>query len=267
MRLSHQPYTGSITMKAQFPHFNLHDITLDQIKDTIKSIDIQFIELTTTTLAVGHLVNGYVTVGQSGAVNPAKYNSKIGEEEAIKDLYRKVGDLLAYSKYDRRHQYEQLSLRASANPDTKFMAAMEYLADPVKFLAGVDASIPEPDFDKLFESYEKLNHNCRSWDLNPTPAPAPTGIRLGATYDPHTGILVLRGPTGMLTLDVSDDRAEMNQSFAPSVKVEEPVQLEELDTFTFTDQVQLPPEELQVREIIADASDRSIPKAESLGLT
>src|SRR5690606_31535942 len=91
MRLSHQPYTGSITMKAQFPHFNLHDITLDQIKDTIKSIDIQFIELTTTTLAVGHLVNVYVTVGQSGAVSPAKYNSKNGEEEAIKDLYRKVG--------------------------------------------------------------------------------------------------------------------------------------------------------------------------------
>ena len=71
-------------------------VSLNDIQDRIKKTTHTVLPDTTTTVCQLHMVNGYVILGTSGCVDPAKFNKALGEKYAYEDAINKAWPLEGY---------------------------------------------------------------------------------------------------------------------------------------------------------------------------
>jgi hypothetical protein len=80
-------------------------VTLEHIQGRVKKTTYTVLPDTTTTVCQLHMANGYVIMGTSACVDPAKYNQALGEKYAYEDAINKAwpleGYLLAEEIYQR----------------------------------------------------------------------------------------------------------------------------------------------------------------------
>ena len=71
-------------------------VTLSDMQDKAKKVDYYRIPDTTTTLCLMHLHCGFLIIGKSACVDPAKYNQALGEKYAYEDAINKMWELEGY---------------------------------------------------------------------------------------------------------------------------------------------------------------------------
>ena len=80
-------------------------VSLNDIQAKVKKTTYTILPDTTTTVCQLHMENGYVILGTSACVDPAKFNQAIGEkfsyEDAINKAWPLEGYLLAQEIFER----------------------------------------------------------------------------------------------------------------------------------------------------------------------
>ena len=71
-------------------------VSLADIQAKVKKTVYTVLPDTTTTVCQLHLENGYVALGTSACVDPAKFNQALGEKYAYEDAINKVWPLEGY---------------------------------------------------------------------------------------------------------------------------------------------------------------------------
>jgi hypothetical protein len=78
-------------------------VTIDAMTAKIDRVQYAAIPDTTLTLCFVHMRNGYVLVGKSACVDPAKFDREMGERisynDAIDQLWKLEGYLLSEDRY------------------------------------------------------------------------------------------------------------------------------------------------------------------------
>lgn len=71
-------------------------VSLNDIRDKIRKTTYTILPDTTTTVCQLHMQNGYVILGTSACVDPAKFNLATGERFAYEDAINKAWPLEGY---------------------------------------------------------------------------------------------------------------------------------------------------------------------------
>lgn len=71
-------------------------VSLNDIQDKVKKTVYTILPDTTTTVCQLFMENGYVIMGTSACVDPAKFNKAIGEKFAYEDAINKAWPLEGY---------------------------------------------------------------------------------------------------------------------------------------------------------------------------
>ena len=79
-------------------------VSLADIQARIAKVTYTVLAETTTTVCQLQMVNGYVVLGTSACVDPAKFNQALGEKYAYEDAINKCWPLEGYLLAERRYQ-------------------------------------------------------------------------------------------------------------------------------------------------------------------
>jgi len=79
-------------------------VSLNDIQDKVKKTVYTILPDTTTTVCQLFMENGYVIMGTSACVDPAKFNKAIGEKFAYEDAINKAWPLEGYLLADEIFQ-------------------------------------------------------------------------------------------------------------------------------------------------------------------
>jgi hypothetical protein len=71
-------------------------VSLNDIQSKVKKTTYTVLPDTTTTVCQLHMENGYVIMGTSACVDPAKFNKALGEKYAYEDAINKAWPLEGY---------------------------------------------------------------------------------------------------------------------------------------------------------------------------
>lgn len=71
-------------------------VTLNDMQDKVKKTAFTILPDTTTTICQLFMENGYVVMGTSACVDPAKFNKALGEKYAYEDAINKLWPLEGY---------------------------------------------------------------------------------------------------------------------------------------------------------------------------
>ena len=71
-------------------------VTLADMQAKVKKTTYTILPDTTTTVCQLHMENGYVILGTSACVDPAKFNKALGEKYAYEDAINKAWPLEGY---------------------------------------------------------------------------------------------------------------------------------------------------------------------------
>lgn len=71
-------------------------VSLTDIQGKVKKTTFTVLPDTTTTICQLHMENGYVILGTSACVDPAKFNKGLGEQFAYEDAINKAWPLEGY---------------------------------------------------------------------------------------------------------------------------------------------------------------------------
>ena len=75
---------------------NRTSVSLNDIQAKVKKTTYTILPDTTTTVCQLHMENGYVILGTSACVDPAKFNKALGEKYAYEDAINKAWPLEGY---------------------------------------------------------------------------------------------------------------------------------------------------------------------------
>ena len=82
-------------------------VTLEDIQSKVKKTTYTILPDTTTTVCQLHMENGYVILGTSACVDPAKFSAATGEKYAYEDAINKAWPLEGYLLAEEIHQRGQ----------------------------------------------------------------------------------------------------------------------------------------------------------------
>lgn len=88
-------------------------VTNERLDEVIVGVDYFQPEGTTLTLCILTLRNGFTCVGESACVDPANFDSDIGEAIAFRNARDKIWLLEGYVLAERRYLSERPSLEAT----------------------------------------------------------------------------------------------------------------------------------------------------------
>ena len=71
-------------------------VTTTDMQEKTKLVEYHRVAGTTTTLCFMHLYCGFLIIGKSACVDPAKYNQALGEKYAYEDAVNKMWELEGY---------------------------------------------------------------------------------------------------------------------------------------------------------------------------
>jgi hypothetical protein len=71
-------------------------VTTTDMQQKTRKVDYYRVPDTTTTLCLLHLHCGFLIIGKSACVDPAKYNQALGEKYAYEDAINKMWELEGY---------------------------------------------------------------------------------------------------------------------------------------------------------------------------
>jgi hypothetical protein len=78
-------------------------VSLQDIQAKVKKTTYTVLPDTTTTVCQLHMENGYVILGTSACVDPAKFNQALGEKYAYEDAINKAWPLEGYLLAEQRY--------------------------------------------------------------------------------------------------------------------------------------------------------------------
>ena len=87
---------GSTMHELNQPQPQRAAVSLNDILAKVKKTTYTILPDTTTTVCQLHMENGYVILGTSACVDPAKFNQALGEKYAYEDAVNKAWPLEGY---------------------------------------------------------------------------------------------------------------------------------------------------------------------------
>ena len=76
-------------------------ITDKMINDAIKSVEYHLFRNTCHMVCCVTLTNGFTVIGESACADATKFSLDLGQKYALEDVYRKIGEFLAYGQLEK----------------------------------------------------------------------------------------------------------------------------------------------------------------------